>query len=316
MRQTLYLLSISVLLPSCATMLNSKQTSVKIISNEPISLIINEDTVINNSTEKKISVNRSKEPLIATIYKDNLTKTIKIKPRNSFAYWLNIYPNWHLWTGFLFDKNKAKRYTYPKRVYLDMTDTNRQYYTYLPWRRKGNIDFHLSIPHINIFLLNPENESSKSSIGFWGLTFGLDYYHSKNQFINASISGVSDFFFPIPAAVTIIGEYELMSSIFTTLSNNHRLGHFTFGYGLSYARNIWDYQYYDNFDPPPATREPIKRSHHSIGLVFPAYYQIGEIFHIGIVYRPSFFRPNLTKYIEYEHVISIDFAWKFGLFKT
>jgi hypothetical protein len=268
MKQTLYILTVSILMTSCATMFNTSQTSIKIISNEPISLILNHDTISYKSTKKKVSVNRRKEPLIVTTFKDSLTETITIKSKNSFAYWLNLYPNLHLWTGFLIDKNKAKRYTYPKRVYVDMIDTNRQYFTYYPWSRKGNIDLHWSIPHINTFLLNPENESNnKLNTGFWGLTIGLDYYHSKNQFFNAGISGVSDFFVPFPAAVDISGEYELMSSRYFSLSNNHRLRRFTVGYGLSYARNTWDFRYYDRFDPPPPTRDPVKKSSNAFGLI-------------------------------------------------
>ena len=63
------------------------------------------------------------------------------------------------------------------------------------------------------FRLIPENEGTKSNTGFWGLTVGLDYFYSKNQFISSGISGVSDFFVPFPTAVDISGEFEHLISI-------------------------------------------------------------------------------------------------------
>jgi len=107
-------------------------------------------------------------------------------------------------------------------------------------------------------------------------------------------------FVPGPAAVDISGEYELMSSIYMSLSNNYRLGRVSLGYGLSNSRNIWDLRYYDMYDPPPPTRAPIKKRHDAIGLVFPAYFRFGEKFHFGLIYRPSVVRPGLTNKIKYD----------------
>ena len=58
--------------------------------------------------------------------------------------------------------------------------------------KKGELHLHLSLPHINSFCIKPPSESYKSSFGFWGVSAGLDYYHSQSQFINVSASGVMD----------------------------------------------------------------------------------------------------------------------------
>lgn len=101
-----------------------------------------------------------------------------------------------------------------------------------------------------------------------------------------------------------------MSSRYASISNNHKLGTFSLGYGLSYSKNTWDFRYYDKFDAPPPTREPIKKSSNAIGLIFPTYLQLGEHFNVGVIYRPTFYRPKLNDKFKYEHLISIDFAWK------
>ncbi len=227
-----------------------------------------------------------------------------------------MYPNWHLWTGFLIDRKKAKRYTYPKRIYIDYIESYKGYVTYYPWSRKGELYLHLSVPHINSFLLNPDNEKNpKINTGFWGLTIGLDYYHDSKQFLNLSVSGVSDFFLPVPAAVDISGEYELMTSTYLSLSNNHRIERWIIGYGISFSKNTWDFRYYDNFNPPPPTRDPIKRTNYGLGFIFPLHIELGENLIMGVVYRPTIFRFSSINSIDYEHLISFEFGWKKILMK-
>lgn len=161
----------------------------------------------------------------------------------------------------------------------------------------------------------PEHEKMQTSLGFWGVMLGLDYYHSKNQFINIGFSGVMDFFLPVPAAVDLSGESILMKSRYVSLSNNHKFKRLSVGYGLSYAVNTCDFRYIDRFEPLPPTRDPVKRSHSALGLVFPVYYQFGDYFNLGIIYRPTFYRPTLMNKLKYEHLISMDFALKIPLSK-
>jgi len=288
---------------------------VRVHTTEPSKIIHRYDTIKTVNNKANLSVERKKEVLSIVAMTDRITKPIEIKPRNSFAYWLNIYPTPLFWTGFLIDKNNPKRYSYPKRIYINSADTISKYYSYSQSDNKGEFHLHLSLPHMNTFCLNPKNEDYKVSIGFWGLSIGLDYYHSSNQFINIGVSGVMDFFLPFPAAVDLSGEHEAANSLYVSLSNNHKVGRFSIGYGLSFGRNTWSFIYHDRFDPPPPTRDPVTRSHNVLGLIFPSYFQLGERFNIGVVYRPTFYRPNLTKKFSYEHLISVDFAWKIRIKK-
>ena len=195
-----------------------------------------------------------------------------------------------------------------------------------PSSNKKELKLHLSLPHINSFRMLPENEGVKINTGFCGYAIGLDYFPKDNQFINFGVSLVLDFFSPIPAPFDMCGEYQSMSSIYFSLSNNHRLGqynrmrktrqiHLNVGYGLSYAINMWAFRYDDRFcNPPPPTRDPVTKSHSALGLIFPVYIQRKNLC-VGVVYRPTFYRPTLTDKFVYEHLISIDFAWKIRLKK-
>lgn len=307
MRQTLYLLAISLFFTSCATILNGPHKSITVYTTEPSKIILHTDTINTIDNKANFNVERRKEPIIITASTDNLTKEIEVEPKNSFMFWSNIC-NYGI--GMFIDRKNPKRYSYPQRIYLNSTDTISRYYKYGKANNKGELLLHLSLPYINSFNLKPKNEGTKINTGFWGLTVGLDYYHSKNQFLNVGVSGVLDFIVPFPAPVDFSGEHEWMSSRYVSVSNNHKLGRFSLGYGLSYAKNTWEFRYYDRFDPLPPTREPIKRSHNAFGLIFPSYFQLGEQFNVGVIYRPTFYIPTRTNQYVYEHLISIDMAWK------
>ncbi len=293
--------------------MNRPYKNMTIYTTEPSEIILYQDTIKTTDNKANLIIERKKETLNIVVTTDSLKKTVEIEPKSSFMYWSNIFFNYGI--GMLFDKNNPKRYSYPQKIYINSSDTISRHYKYGQSNNKGEVNLHLSLPHINSFRMTPEGEIPKINTGFWGFTIGLDYYHSKNQFINIGISGVSDFFVPFPAAIDISGEYELMSSSYISFSNNHRYKRFIIGYGLSYARNTWDLRYYDRFDPPPPTRNPIKKNHDAFGLILPTYLQLGEYFYLGLIYRPTFYCPALSNQFTYEHLISIDIAWKIRLKK-
>lgn len=312
MKRTI-LFIIPLLFVSCATVINQPNKRITVYTTKPSKIVYNRDTINTTKNKAKLRVRRQKKVLKIVAITDSLTKTIEIKPRKSSMFWCNIPCNYGI--GMLVDKKNKKQYSYPSKIYINSADTIASYFKYGQSNNKGEVYLHLSLPHINSFLLHPKNEPTKTNTGFWGFTIGLDYYHSKNQFLSLGISGVADFFLPIPAPVDISGEYEVMSSRYISLSNNHKLRRFVLGYGISYAQNTWDYRFYDEIDLLPPKREPVKKSHNALGLIFPAYYQLGQHFNIGVVYRPTFFNFNGANKFQYEHLISIDFSWKIRLKK-
>jgi len=315
------MLTILVFMTSCATIINKPYKNVTIYTTEPSKIVYKRDTVYTKNNKAYLLVLRDKENLSIKAITDSITKTIDVKSRNSFWYWANIYPSFGL--GMLIDRDNPERYSYPKRIYINSADTINKYYGYSQSDKKGELYLHLSLPHINSFNLKPQNEGRKVNTGFWGLLVGLDYYHRNNQFINLDASGVMDFFVPVPGAVDIWGEYESMSSMYVSLSNNYKIQRFSIGYGLSFVRNNWSfsdnggkYEYDEQGEIIPSLiKDPISKNYFAFGFVFPAYFQFGEYFNIGVIYRPTFFRPNLTDKFAYEHLISIDFAWKIRIKK-
>jgi hypothetical protein len=183
---------------------------------------------------------------------------------------------------------------------------------------KGDLWLDLSVPYVNNFYFNSENEEPKVSTGFWGLAAGIDYYHSENQFVSLKGFGAVDFFLPVPAAIDYSGdewEDEFIYSFIIAISNNHRINRFNLGYGLSFASNSWDNDYYSNIPESPA-RDNIHRIHSAFGLFFPVYYRITKFFNVGIIYRPTFFRPSMDDKFKYEHLLSLDCAFKLPIYRA
>lgn len=313
MRQTFYILIISVLITSCATILNQPYKNVKVHTTEPSRIVHRNNTVETVNNSANIWAERKNENLSIIAITDSITKTIDIRPRLSSAFWANIYFNWGI--GMLVDMNNPKRYTFPKNIYINSTDTINRFFRYSQSNNKGELHLHFSLPHFNFFRMAPEGETVGNNTSFWGLTVGIDYYHSKNQFVNLGFSYALGFVFPVPASVRFDGEVEFGSTKYISLSNNHKIGKITIGYGLSYGRNTWDYAYYTLADHFTGPSEFVTKSHNLLGFVFPAYFQLGKRFNLGLVYRPTFYRPSLTNKYAYEHLISIDFAWKIRLKK-
>ncbi len=311
MLRFLLLIVAAATLPGCATLLNSNQTRVSLYTAKPASIIYMGDTLATVNDKVTIRVERDAKNLKVVLLEDSVSKPVTIPSNMSFAWYSNILFNYGL--GMLVDARTPKRFGYQRHAFLTSNPSSAGIARIAPYNKKGDLYLHLSLPHVNYFSLYPQSEGRKEKIGFWGITGGLDYFHRHNQFVQLSITGAMDFFFPVPAAIDISGEYELMSTLNVSLTNNHRIRRWKLGYGLSLARNSWEWRYYPRWNPPPPTRTPVTKQQLALGLALPVYYQLGRSFHLGFVYRPSFYRPGANQDFKYEHVASLDFCWKLKL---
>ena len=211
----------------------------------------------------------------------------------------------------------VKRYAYPSAVYLNSADTTGKYQGYIARQKNGDWYLHLSFPEANAFLFKHGDEPYRCGAGAFGLSAGIDYYHSDHAFINfniAAITSVTELVMfahgePIVSNNPDItySHSDLLSSLYTGITNNHHINKFTLGYGLSFGANYWYRRYY-NIIGANATKK-----HTALGLLFPAYFKIIDEISIGLVYRPTFVRFGAVNTFAYEHSLSIDLAWKIRL---
>jgi hypothetical protein len=303
-----------IFLNSCATIINQRRQRIDIITDKPASVSINDHILLSSKNKISFVALRDIVPIRLTVFNDTLKKELSLEPRTSALYWINIFYNCGL--GMLIDRNSPKRFAYPGRVFVSMTDKSTSFSSYNPFIGKGTLNLNLSLPWINNFVLNPLNETtSKNSLGFMGISVGADYYYRKNKFVNLTAGGVMNFFLPFPAAVDFSGEVDIMSSSYLTLSDNFRMKRFSAGFGLSLSKNSWNHMYYDWGNPPPPLRDPVKRTDISLGFAFPFYIQTSEYFSIGMLYRPSVLTIDPALKLKYNHVLSVDFIWKISLLK-
>src|SRR5690349_112474 len=310
---------------SCATTLTRKAYTLKIHS------VTSGDKIeINNEVytlPAAVKVTRAKTDLQIRLISDTIVKdyTVRPSPNPQFVFgnllWMQVCP-----AAYLIDLTNQKRFYYGKTILVDRNDDVNvitpkvlkgfeNYFSKTYPKQKGNINLVLSLPHINSFYLQPPGESSKSNVGFWGISMGLEYFYKDNRYVSLTANGVTDFFVPVPAAVDIYGEYELMTSTYLSLTSNHKINRFHFGYGINFALNNWDLSYHGGGDAPPPTHDPVTKSSHSFGVTLNAYHQLSKRFLIGVVYRPSILRISPTTEFKYEHVISLDFGWRIPLKK-
>ena len=326
MTHRLILLLLSFVMSSCATVFLKRHYNLDISTNAP-----NATAQIGDSIYKlpvNLEVKRSRNDLKFKLFSDNLTRNyvVKSSPNPVFAYgnllWLRFSP-----AAYLIDFTNQKRFYYGNSVFLDIHDSvgiirppvSKFYHDYFLksyQTNKGQINLLLSLPWINNFYLKPCNESAKLSIGFYWISGGIEYFYKNDKYIGLTANAVMDNLAPFPAPIDYNGAYETMSSVYLNLTDNFKFKRFTFGYGLNYSINNWELKHSGyHFDPSQPTRDPARKSSQSIGFTVNEYYQLGRHFFIGLIYRPSFIDIYPKTELKYEHLISLDFSWKFRLKK-
>lgn len=323
--RTVGVIVVAMLLTSCATLVTRKNYSMHVSSNRSGDKVEIDSTIYNLPAEVK--VRRSKNPLKVKLISDSTSTdfTVLASPNPAFVcgnfFWMQLSP-----VAFLIDMTNQRRFYYGKSVFLNSYDTSRVITPFVlkglrsyfsreyPWN-KGRINLVLSLPHINSFYLKPAGEPKKLNTGFWGFSAGFQYVYRNNRYISITASTVTDFFVPVPAPVYIEGEIESMGSVYLSLSDNMKMKRFHIGYGISFSRNTWQYNYISYYNSPPPPREPVSKSDNSLGLVFNAFHQINRAFLIGIIYRPTLLKVSPVTRFSYEHLISFDLGWRIRLKK-
>lgn len=305
------------LLSSCATIMNQQTTDIVIHTTKPATITARTIPYRTARNRVQISVPRSSKPLTITATTTDSarsTKTVTVRARNSFAFYANI-----LWTygiGMIRDWNEPKRYGYPRHIYLDLSDSAVRYRTYENRPDyNGQLHLQLSFTYPNIFLLKPYQETLKTNVSFFGMMAGLDYYHRKNQFINVTAAAASSFPYGAPLPFERFGNYEVdyTRSAYLSISNNHHIGAFTMGYGLSYAHDTWEHFSHSRDSLFVPTHAPGVKKNNAVGLVFSTYFYPSPMFRAGIVYRPTFYSFGHVDGYQYQHLITIDFGVKLKL---
>lgn len=319
MIKKLFALAAVLCLTSCATIFNREEYKMKVFSYDA-----NMKAEINDSLYNLpayVKVKRSKEDLKVTLITDSMRKdfTVKASPNAELIYGNFLfsigYPG-----AFAIDMTTQKRFTYGKKIRLDKNATDsiieppilkswndfvkKEYTT-----PKNTWAFTASIPYANQFYQQPRNEGTKSRVGFFGISAGLEYYYKDNRFVKISAAAPIDFDLPFPAPLDKFDSYEIMRASNFSLTDNYKFNRISFGYGLNYTIHTWQMVNSD-WEFPSNDEEPRKKQSHSFGLTTNTYLQFSDHWSVGLVYTPTFYNTFPKSGFSYQHTISLDFQYR------
>ena len=116
MRKSALSLLVILTLNSCASILNGRQTTVKISTDRQSKIVYQKDTISINEEEIILRPNRSKKTLVITVLKDSLRGDFYLKRKTSGLFWANIIHSYGV--GMLVDLTNNKRFTYPHNIHF------------------------------------------------------------------------------------------------------------------------------------------------------------------------------------------------------
>lgn len=191
-------------------------------------------------------------------------------------------------------------------ICLSGTAQNKQFREF----QKGDFRLKFTLPYFNHIALYPGKVFRESKFGFVGEALGFEYNYSSTKFLETSLSLNATSDIPVPAVID--KEYrKFISTIYFSLTDNIIKQRFTIGYGINYAYNAWREEYNNDIMIPIYYTQYINKT---LGITLNSYYRLGKTINIGLIYRPSLILLNNSFDAIYEHLISIDFNWRFRLF--
>ncbi|MFZ1789164.1 MAG: hypothetical protein WAT92_12655 [Saprospiraceae bacterium] len=291
MKRIQFIIFFGTLLSSCATLIHQKTVGLNVYSDlDSVRFSIQNDTSNWYTTPTFISVQRSKKPLVIHAKKDTIDKFFYVKSNLSTAFWVgNLFSGVGV-IGYGIDLTNQKRFTYPKFVFLTMTDTSskktKKYKTWIP-PSKGLLTFKISIPEGNHLFLNKGNVYA-STAGFLGVSGGIDYWYSEKYSFNMDVGTVTDFMLPFPAPVDYMGSFErsFASYVDAQIGSSYKRFHYDFGVQYTHTTHYQreTIELYPNYIDTLKTY----KQQNNIGFAFSGYYRVTNGFNLGLNYYPSF----------------------------
>jgi len=177
--------------------------------------------------------------------------------------------------------------------------------------QKGEYRFNVGLPYFNHMIIHPSPDNSIRKAGFNGESIGLEYSYSNNEFIafNGHYCFVADS--PLPVLFAKEGAYTDQWTYYFSLTHNHLIKRWNIGYGVNYSMNKWVEGFRVYADPIASTSTEINNP--ALGLTFKGHYHIRKSFHLGFIYRPTYFRLKKGVAHKYEHIASIEILWRIKL---
>ncbi len=325
MRKILSLFVFSIVLNSCATIINQPFQKVHINHDPDISVRVDTSKYLYHSSEiynvfipknyveKDFYFLRSRNEIPLII---NETDTFKLKPHRSyFAYWFaNIYTSYGL--GMLIDYTNDKSFEYPIYNYLTRDNSQIKNVRFKPIPEK-KVKFTIGLPAINFFQLQTDNGKISSASGL-GISAGVEYFLKKNIYLSMNIGVTMSLY---SKSNDTINEMHYFSEFPFDLNNassakylNFRVNKISprceYGIGLTLTSLNWRSNNRTDLTDSTYFYTPVSYKSLNLGLTSDLRLRLTPNFDIGIQYQPLFFDLRHKKY-NYQHFITTELIWRF-----
>ncbi len=325
MRKILSLFILSIVLNSCATIINHPFQRIHINHDPDISIRVDTSKFIYRSSEiynvfipknyvvKDFYFFRSRNEIPIII---NETDTFKLKPHRSyFAYWFaNIYTSYGL--GMLIDYTNDKSFEYPIYNYFTKENSQIKNVRFKPIPEK-KVKFTIGVPSINFFRLQTDNGKINSASGL-GISAGVEYFSKENIYFSLNVGVTMNLYSKRNDTIDemhhfrefFLGSENSSSAQYLNFRVNKISPRCEYGIGLAVTNLNWQSNNRTDLSDSTYFYSPSSYKSLNLGLTSDLRLRLTPNFNIGIQYQPSLFDFQHKKY-NYQHFITIELIWRF-----
>lgn len=163
---------------------------------------------------------------------------------------------------------------------------------------------------LNHFAFDPDLDTRKTGVRWLGA--GLGFQRTLNENWDLALRAGVNLARPRPAFRPDNGEFSAFGSGHVAALAVHQTDHWMWGAGLVFSEHVWVYDRSGVPDSIPTTRPLLQTRTFAVGLQLEALYRVHDAFHVGAVWRPTYFRLSDRNPGAGEHVLSLTvrYYWK------
>jgi hypothetical protein len=262
-----------------------------------------------------LTAKRGKHEQVDVTVKEGATeRVVHIKPIQSAVYYYNIYSFYGL--GFVIDWPNENRFTFPRVVYIDKSDTGKRGYLAGKPLHNKKWEVTLNPPLINIY--TTKFNYLEPSANPFGVVGGVNWHYKPQAFFSAGLGACFGSYFHLarkvgPSSFMYNAPLERKSDVYLNFMYNRQWGRFDAGAGLNVGRHtgLRFYQRYQIVDTAI-----YQADYMSLGAACSAHYRVWEYCYFGFSYMPQIAAVNAgnTKVL-YEHALNFGISVRIGASK-
>lgn len=224
------------------------------------------------------------------VVKDSVTRQLEIMPVKTHSGW-----------------------RYPRHIYIGLNDTGNVYYRTKPLPKKY-FTANFSVLPFNQFSLR-YNAGDSSTTGIQGGSFGFNYHYDFKHFWSVQAGFATDDATANfgKGRYTDTSNFATTSAYFVNIRHNRKIGDFDIGYGLAFSHHRFDQEQVVWKDAGGQTISRSVYKNAALAASLSGYWRVGKVMAVGLLYQPQFLALQNMVRFKYEHIISLDIAFRLPL---